>query len=561
MLKHFRTYLLAAILLLLLHPFFRLYAQCNPAVGQFPYRENFENNNGNWQAGGNLPSWEWGVPAKPVISSASSGIRCWVTGGLSGTAYNSGEASWLQSPCFDFSTLAHPYLRFDLWWETERQFDGAALQYSTDNGLSWQNTVSDAVNCLDSNFYDNNTSVTYLAALGAGAGWSGNVQSGSGSCLSGGGSGRWVTVAKTLQPLAGKTQVLLRIAFGAGTQCNDFDGIGVDNIRIEEAPANNGVIEYSCLNRTVAFRYSGRYCPQSYRWNFGDPSSGADDSSALSEPVHTFSGGGNYRVSVTVSGPENGAFTATSDVQVLETAVTQLSRPGCSNEPTGRAVLSVSGANGPFDISWNTVPGQSGDTAINLSAGTYRVEVSANGGCPAEDSISFSFSKPALSATVVQPACGNDGASIQLNVTGGTAPYRYAWDPPVSNDSGATELSSGNYRIWVTDAEGCGADSLITIPAGPPCTGIFFPSAFTPDKPGANNRFGPAGSLSLIRDFSLQVFNRFGQQVFFSNNPQIRWDGTFRQVNQPVGAYVWFTTFRIGDNPPRTRSGTVVLLH
>lgn len=548
------------VLLIVLRPWLQSNAQCIPVTGPLPYVESFESGNGNWQAGGNASSWAWGTPSKPVINAASSGSRCWVTGGLTGGSYNSGEASWLQSPCFDFSSLTNPYIRFDLWWETERQYDGAALQYSTDDGLNWQQAVSLPGNCLDSNFYDNNSTVTFLSPLGAGPGWSGNVQSGLGNCLGGGGSGRWLRVAKTLEPLAGKPRVLLRIAFGAGTQCNDFDGIGFDHIRIDEAPANNGSIEFSCLNRTVAFRYDGLYCPQAYTWDFGDPGSGISNSSSLAEPEHLFSSGGRYRVSVTVSGPGNGSFTATSEVYVLATATAQLSRPGCDDEPLGSAVVAVSGADGPYNSLWHTNPEQRGDTIRNLRSGTYRVSVSADGACPVEDSITLISRQPQLVATVVQPPCGSEGGSISLQVSGGTAPYGYAWTPPVSSGTSASGLSTGDYRIVVTDAEGCTADTLIELLEGIPCNGIFFPGAFTPGKPGSNSRFGAAGSLSQVQEFSLSVYNRFGQLVFSARDPQLRWDGAFRGKEQPVGAYVWMTRYRIGNNPQRTRSGTVLLL-
>ncbi len=549
-----------SLLLLMLLPILRPFAQCIPLSAAVPYVESFESGNGNWQTGGNASSWEWGIPSKPVINAASAGTRCWVTGGLTGAAYNNGEASWLQSPCFDFSALQHPYVRFDFWWETEQQFDGTALQYSTDDGLNWQQAVSVSGNCLDSNFYDNNTTVTYLSSLGAGPGWSGNVQTGSGNCRGGGGSGRWLRVAKTLEILAGNPRVLLRIAFGAGTQCNDFDGIGFDNIRISEAPANNGAIESSCLNRSVAFRYNGLYCPQTYAWDFGDPASGNVNSSTLAEPEHSFSSGGRYRVRVTVSGPGNGSFTTTTDIYVLALATTQLSRPGCADEPVGSTFVTVLGTDGPYDAAWNTNPQQIGDTARNLSPGTYRVSISADGACPAEDSITLVSRKLQLTATVVEPPCGNEGGSINLQVSGGTSPYSVVWSPPVSTGTSASGLRSGNYLVVVKDAEGCSADSLIEIAEGIPCTGIFFPTAFTPGKPGSNNRFGAVGSLSQLQEFGMNIYNRFGQLVFSSNNPELRWDGTFRGKQQPVGAYVWMARYRIGNNLLRTRSGTVMLL-
>ena len=50
----------------------------------------------------------WGTPLKPVITGAGSGSRCRVVGGLTCSSYTNSEASWSQSPCFDFSFFTTP---------------------------------------------------------------------------------------------------------------------------------------------------------------------------------------------------------------------------------------------------------------------------------------------------------------------------------------------------------------------------------------------------------------------------------------------------------------------
>jgi hypothetical protein len=115
-----------------------VFAQCTNPILSFPYYEGFENNNGNWTRN-TTTHWEWGaiVPGtKTVITAAATGQKCWVVGGLSGANYNSGS-SYLQSPCFDFSVLTNPEISVNIIWETEKTFDGAHLEYTIDEGLSW----------------------------------------------------------------------------------------------------------------------------------------------------------------------------------------------------------------------------------------------------------------------------------------------------------------------------------------------------------------------------------------------------------------------------------------
>ncbi|MFM8432409.1 MAG: hypothetical protein ACKOA1_06410 [Bacteroidota bacterium] len=177
---------------------------CSATVNSFPYTESFENGAGNWFTGGTASDWALGSPSKSTINIAGDGSDCWVTGGLIGSAYNPGQRSWLQSPCFDFSSLLHPEIRFMIYWETEYQFDGGNLQYSIDNGATWQ-TLGDATQdaCQSENWY-NISSITNLSGIASpSSGWSGTTRPTSGSCRGGNGSGGWVTASYCLPQLAG----------------------------------------------------------------------------------------------------------------------------------------------------------------------------------------------------------------------------------------------------------------------------------------------------------------------------------------------------------------------
>ncbi len=63
--------------------------------------------------------------------------------------------------------------------------------------------------------------------------------------------------------------------------------------------------------------------------------------------------------------------------------------------------------------------------------------------------------------TSANPTCGNSNGSISIGVTGGTAPYTYAWTPNVSTTASATGLSAGTYSITVTD--GCGDITTVVV--------------------------------------------------------------------------------------------------
>jgi gliding motility-associated-like protein len=295
-------------------------AQCTNAVHQFPYREGFENNDGGWIAEGTSSDWAWGSPVKSTITRAATGEKCWITGGLTNGPYNSGEASWLKSPCFDFSNLSLPKISMKVFWDTEQQFDGASLQYSIDGGASWTTvgTAGPSGNCERSGNWYNTTAINYLNPMtNTQQGWSGNTKAGTGSCRGGGGSGKWVEVYHTIPAIGGQSSVRFRFLFGAGNICNNYDGFAVDDIEIDNAGAGEVSFDYNCIDASsLQFTSITNICVDSWSWDFGDPSAGTDNNSTAPSFGHRFSGPGTYRVSLTVSGPFIPPTTITKSVTI-----------------------------------------------------------------------------------------------------------------------------------------------------------------------------------------------------------------------------------------------------
>jgi len=56
------------------------------------------------------------------------------------------------------------------------------------------------------------------------------------------------------------------------------------------------------------------------------------------------------------------------------------------------------------------------------------------------------------------------------------------------------------------------------------------------------------------------VYNRLGQQIFETSNPEKGWDGTLNGIQQPSGTYVWLINYIDLENNPGSAKGYVVLL-
>jgi gliding motility-associated-like protein len=599
---------------------------CTGTISIFPYNEGFEANNGNWNTGGTASDWAWGTPAKTVITGAGGGNRSWVTGGLAGSSYNNGENSWLQSPCFDLSALQYPQISFKVFWETERQYDGASLQYSINGGTSWVylGSSNSNTNCQGENWF-NSPSINFL---GNANGWSGNIQPGSGSCLGGNGSGQWLTAKHTLAALAGQTNVRFRFLFGAGTTCNAFNGFAIDDLQIGEAPANTASFVYACVNdKAVAF--SGPTpCAGSYAWDFGDPASGANNTAAGANNIHTFSGPGTYTVTLVTTFATGAPVTTAKEVVII--ALTSATNwPGrCTGAPDASLSVTPAGSNNPYFYNWNTTPAQTTPTTSGLGPGSYTVIVSSLNACSVSSNFLLAAPTPInILPSVTNVSCSNGKGSIIANVTGGVAPYQYLW----SNGATAASLSNldaGTYSLQVTDANNCSKNSgniqVLSVPGGLPvslgsdrnlctgqsitlnpgtysnylwqdnstnttytvtsagtyfvtvtnatgcsgrdtvvvktdCSGVYFPTSFTPNGDSRNDGFGPLGNTSALSNYAFSVYNRYGQRIFSSNNPMEKWDGSFKGGKFNTGTFVWMAAFEL-NGLPGSRKGTVTLI-
>jgi gliding motility-associated-like protein len=441
---------------LLFTPYFS-FSQCTTTISNFPYNENFETSNGNWIAGGTFSDWTWGTPSKPVINAAGAGLKCWITGGLNNASYNNEENAWLKSPCFNFASLKNPYLKFKVFWETEGKNDGANLEFSTDGGTTWQLLGSkiETNSCLTEKWY-NDVSIASLANRDA---WSGNIQSSRPGCFVSGGSVGWVTAKHSIPNLAGNPNVIFRFVFASDNSCNNFDGFAIDDFSIEEAPASTASFTYNCSsNLRVNFVNTSTFCPISFLWDFGDPSSGSNNTSTVPNPTHAYTLGGVYNISLTVSGSGNTSSTFTlHKLEIIENIVASIVNPiRCYDDTTGSLTVNFIGDSSGIGYSWDSNPVQTTRTAVHLGAGDYNVTILNAEGCPASAHISLGEPPPLLyTLKNVKPDCTASNGSIDIAMSGGSPPYSYNWSPNVSNTSSAKNLPSGTYTATVTDKNLC----------------------------------------------------------------------------------------------------------
>lgn len=173
---------------------------------------------------------------------------------------------------------------------------------------------------------------------------------------------------------------------------------------------------------------------------------------------------GTYSVTVT----DNQGCQSLKTVVLTAPSALQLSITSgnvkCNNGNDGFALGTATGGTQPYTYSWST--GSTGQGISNLSAGTYTLTVTDQNGCSNTSSVAITQPSSALAATIgsTNVLCnGGSTGSATASVTGGTGPYSYSWYPSGATTSQITNISAGNYVVFVTDANQCNTNASVQV--------------------------------------------------------------------------------------------------
>jgi gliding motility-associated-like protein len=183
--------------------------------------------------------------------------------------------------------------------------------------------------------------------------------------------------------------------------------------------------------------------------------------------------------------------------------------------------------------------------------GTYTDVFTAGTGCDSVRTLHLTvLKKPAPDFGTHSGICGGDSVVLSPGKFDS-----YLWQDG-STDSIFVARVTGTYRVTVTNS--CGTNTAqVSIPEKD--CGIYFPSAFTPNKDGRNDVFKVLTSY-VFQEYYLSVYNRWGQKVFETRDAAKGWDGTLqKQLQQPQETFVWQCTFT-RNNIITHMKGTVVLI-
>jgi gliding motility-associated-like protein len=322
-------------------------------------------------------------------------------------------------------------------------------------------------------------------------------------------------------------------------------GVFKDIVNINFNPADSlklGSDTTLCGINNILLQAPANYA--AYRWS--DGSTGT--SIVVSQPGTYF---------VTVNDQCNKEYADT--INVFEKSVVPF-EVGTDRTVCANAVVSLKAPDGFYNYHW-----KNGDTDFprqelisnTLSTEKYVALASYGVGCIAADTIVISVDPVKLNLGADTNICR--GKNLTLYAGGDFISYR--WSNGARNETITVEKTD-TYSVEALSRSGCLLRDTINITFAPCYTGrgVLYPNAFTPDGDGKNDTYAPFVDIPLS-SYEFIVYNRWGQVVFKTRDPERSWDGTFNGAAMATGSYIWRCTYIAEtDHLRHADKGTLILI-
>lgn len=402
--------------------------------------------------------------------------------------------------------------------------------------------VFDAAGCVNADTIVVSQPTPVVASATSTNSLCGNSCTGTGSATANGGtppySFQWNDNNLSIgQNVNGLCEGIYTVLASDANGCNTIDTVVITQ---PEPLVVSGIVSNSSCNNTsdgnIAATASGGTGTLSFSWQPGGFSGATLINASPQEYVLTVADANGCSTTDT--------FTLNADVYVFANAGTDTTV--CIGD-----TISLNGGGG-LSYSWTPSTAIIGNANISnplvvINANTTLVLTVQTANCTATDQIDITVaSGDSISA-------GDDvtivvGGTAQLNATGSTA---YFWVPStgLSDANAPNPISSPSetieYIVFANNQNGCISSDTVNVFVIP---GINFPDGFSPNDDGFNDVW-QVDNLNLYPETTVEIFNRWGQSIFFSTGYATPWDGKYEGKNLPVGTYYYVIDLKNGTKP------------
>lgn len=197
------------------------------------------------------------------------------------------------------------------------------------------------------------------------------------------------------------------------------------------------------------------------------------------------------------------------------------------------------------------------------TASTFYVSEGSCGTDSVRTAITVNVNSPTLSINV-DPRVLCYKANVEALVTGAVS---YTWYPDQwisctnCSDPVLSPLQTMEYCVEGADANNCVGKACTTIEVN--FTGdhnFSLPNAFTPNGDKVNDTFCLQGWDVCNAEFKIVIFDRWGERVFESTNPNFCWDGIYKGQLLSSDVYVYSVIAKYKDNTEVNKKGNITLI-
>jgi len=206
-------------------------------------------------------------------------------------------------------------------------------------------------------------------------------------------------------------------------------------------------------------------------------------------------------------------------------------------------------------------------TVVNTSS-THSITIPNAKGCDSVITYNVIVNPLPVVTASANPATIQEGQSTTLTAVGVGS---YSWNPPngLSSTIGSTVTANPEetttYCVEITDSLGCKDTACVIIHVTefpcPPPEKLAVPNAFSPNGDFVNDEFCLQGWVHCADNFNIKIFDRWGEKVFESNDPEFCWNGEYRGVTMDAAVFVYsIRAINIDDGKVILKSGNITLI-
>jgi gliding motility-associated-like protein len=203
---------------------------------------------------------------------------------------------------------------------------------------------------------------------------------------------------------------------------------------------------------------------------------------------------------------------------------------------------------------WNN--GSTKQTLKVNSINTYWVKVTDGNGCVGGDTVTISKVYPLPKDFLPRDTAICLDSAFRL--TSLRVFSSYLWSTG-ENVKSILITQPGIYGLTVKDNNGCAGTSSVTVAMKQCAKGVYIPNAFTPNRDGKNDTFRPL-LFGKVITYHLAIYNRWGEKIFESTEPNVGWDGTTNGRDANTSVYIWTCIYQLEGSPIKSEKGTVILV-